>query len=237
MGVAFGAIHTRQPAPAPDLEVAKAPYANFLKATLSGACLKRMTATKADFADANLQNANLKGTDLSGANLKGACLSGVLGDGANLSKAALNWADLTWARMDDACFAGADMWSTNLAHADFAGADLKEARLSRARLLGTNLADAALEGADFSGADLRGCVPEDLSLRSNTPPRINQQEVDALVHCLNTRKSIFSARVMAWSQYGIKTSGFTETTHVRDTRDTPEWIEAFSIAGGRFQNN
>ncbi len=126
--------------------------ANFLGTDLSGADLRDADLSGTNFANAVLTGANLYKMDLSTANLKGAIL-----DNADLTSANLRFLDLSGGTYLD----GAKLILANLMGAKLGGAHLEKADLTRvdlsiADLSGAFMGDANLSGANLSGAKLSG---------------------------------------------------------------------------------
>lgn len=120
--------------------------ADFQRASLYCANLRRTDARVADFRRADIRGATLRGANLSGANL----------DEADMRQAMLVRADVpgrfrVWLTADDETGDGAMTCSVDLSNCSMKGVKLNHARLKWA-----NLSGALLQGADLGGADLSG---------------------------------------------------------------------------------
>ena len=141
----------------------KGKQANFWKATLDFANLRRVNLRNANLHAAKLVEANLREADLRKANLISADLTNADLRGANLEKASLNSANLTQANLSDA--------------------DLRGARLMHANLVKTGFRRANLEGCGVYGASVWDVVLDHRTEESNltvTPGDASPITVDSL---------------------------------------------------------
>ena len=123
--------------------------ARFADATLAGTqFVAGTTLAGADFSRAQLQNASLRKLDLSKARFTGAVL-----DRADLSKSNLREADLTGVSASQAMFIAADLTGASLAKSDFLSA-----LFTRAKLFGTSLEGANLFQADLAKVQTDGAT-------------------------------------------------------------------------------
>jgi uncharacterized protein YjbI with pentapeptide repeats len=115
---------------------------------LSGADLRKLDLSSANFKGSDLTGADLREADVAGANFEGAVLAG-----ANLYKLDLHTATLKQAILDNA-----DLTAANLTGLDLSGimTHLESTRLMLANLTGANLSGAMLEKADLTRAFLDG---------------------------------------------------------------------------------
>ncbi|NDF69448.1 MAG: pentapeptide repeat-containing protein [Actinobacteria bacterium] len=145
-----------------DLSTARAPYADFTNANLSGAFLMSF----------NLASATLKGANLSGATGGWLYFNGANLEGANLSKANLRYsnfdahvdndtirvnlrnANLTEAILAGSTFENADLTGASARNADLSSTNMQKAILRNADLTSASFRRADLHDADFTGATL-----------------------------------------------------------------------------------
>ena len=114
---------------------------------------------KADLSDANLKKSNISGADFHGAKMRYANLSGVQGEGAKFQQANMRHICLRKANLKDANFSSADLKDSDLdgAHlrdTNFQSAYMKRANLKRTFIGGANFRDANLDNATIKYAEL-----------------------------------------------------------------------------------